>query len=187
MKKFKIFVILSLFVSPSLAMVQTPEIHKVFKTIPELAPINRILVLKSQRILMACSEKGCSEPIPITTGAGGSGTKISYNDYKTPEGTYYIRRHEENFKYYGNRFTPEGIPELVDGGINLLLSYPNYEDYNIAVEYGFPVPQTSLIRIHAGNTDNDGFASRGCIRVPQNEMELLYDYTIDNAEVIIYR
>jgi lipoprotein-anchoring transpeptidase ErfK/SrfK len=160
-------------------------IHKQFLSIQDLAPINKLLVFKTQRIMIACSDKGCSEPITIATGCK-PGTKVTATDWKTPEGVYHVKSHEENFKFYSKYLDSNGKPQLEDGGINLLINYPNQDDLQTSKENNLPIPYTSQIRIHAGVVGKTN-CSHGCIRVDPKIMPDIYNYTTSHTEVVIYR
>lgn len=126
--------------------------------------IDKIVVLKSQRILQVYSKNRLLKEYKISLGRHAVGAKHFEGDDKTPEGKYYIKDKNPNSGYH----------------LNLGISYPNKKDMAFAKSRGKPAG--GQIKIH-GLKNGFGFVGKfhrwfdwthGCIAITNNEIEELY-------------
>lgn len=83
--------IIALLVSPVLIWANIPD-----SSLPENTQIDRLEVLKGQRLLKAYSQGTLVAQYPISLGRAPVGHKIQEGDKKTPEGIYAIDYKKEN-------------------------------------------------------------------------------------------
>lgn len=160
MKRRKILKIL--FISISLALVIYyfyPE-----QKLPESIDIDRLVVNKSKRELLAYSEVKLIKTYKISLGKNPIGDKEFEGDKKTPEGFYIINDKNPNSGYHKN----------------LGISYPDNDDIAHADKLGKPVGGN--IKIH-GIRNKMGFIGKfhrwfdwtlGCIALTDDEIDELY-------------
>jgi len=160
MKKSKIFWILFLV---SIAVAIFYYAYPENKLNPN-AKIDKLVVLKSKRQLLAYSKGELLKTYQVSLGAEPSGDKDFEGDNKTPEGIYYINDKNPNSDYYKN----------------LGISYPNKADQNKAKQLGKSAGGD--IKIH-GIKNNAEFVGKyhrwfdwtlGCIAVTNEEIDELY-------------
>ena len=126
--------------------------------------INKIVVYKSKRQLLAYSNGKLIKTYKISLGKVPIGDKEFERDKKTPEGFYIINDKNPNSGYHKN----------------LGISYPNQEDIENAKRLGKPVGGD--VKIH-GLRNKMGIIGKfhrwfdwtlGCIAVTDNEIDELY-------------
>ncbi len=136
------------------------------KKLPENLIIEKIVVIKSERELLAFSYGKLIKTYNISLGGNPVGDKEFEGDKRTPEGLYYINDKNPNSSCYKN----------------LGISYPNYEDIKKA--YKNNKPTGGDIKIH-GILNGFGFIDKfhhwfdwtaGCIAVTNDEMDELYSH-----------
>lgn len=143
--------------------------------LPQGAQVNKILVLKSKRELVALSGSQVLKIYKVALGKVPVGAKQFEGDNKTPEGIYYIYDKNPGSKYHKN----------------LGVSYPNIRDIANAKKAG--KPHGGNIKIH-GLPDNMAFAGRlqsmmdwtaGCIAMNNDDIDELYAHTAPGTDIEI--
>ncbi|MCX6148656.1 MAG: L,D-transpeptidase family protein [Candidatus Kapabacteria bacterium] len=126
--------------------------------------VDYLLVLKSERRLIAYSSNQIIKTYKIALGKSPIGDKEFEGDSKTPEGFYTINAKSDTSKFYKN----------------LGISYPDSSDIEKSKQYGKPTGGD--IKIH-GLRNGIGFIGKlhrlvdwtaGCIAVTNDEIEELY-------------
>ncbi|MBS4013615.1 MAG: L,D-transpeptidase family protein [Bacteroidetes bacterium] len=134
------------------------------KKLPADIQIDKLVVLKSKRQMLAYSEGQLVKTYKISLGKQPIGAKEFQGDKKTPEGLYFINDKNPHSGYHKN----------------LGISYPNKEDINKARTLG--KPPGGDIKIH-GLRNKAGLIGKfhrwidwtlGCIAVTNQEMDELY-------------
>jgi murein L,D-transpeptidase YafK len=132
--------------------------------LPNGTTINKLIVLKSERQLLAYADGQLIKTYTIALGRSPDGAKAFEGDKKTPEGNYIINNKNPNSTYHKN----------------LGISYPNSDDVRHAKSLGKPVG--GAIKIH-GLRNGTGFISKfhrffdwtlGCIAITDTEMDEIY-------------
>jgi murein L,D-transpeptidase YafK len=135
--------------------------------IPENIVIDKLVVIKSQRLLFAYSNNELIKTYKISIGRNAVGQKEFEGDKKTPEGLYSINDKNPNSGYHKN----------------LGISYPNEIDIVNAKKLGKPTGGD--IKIH-GMRNGLGLIGKfhrwfdwtlGCIALTNQEVDELYDHT----------
>ncbi|MBF8963002.1 L,D-transpeptidase family protein [Pontibacter sp. FD36] len=134
--------------------------------LPAGTKIDKLLVLKSERKLLAYADGQLIKTYTIALGRSPVGHKEYEGDKKTPQGLYTINDKNPNSAYHKN----------------LGISYPNTDDIKHARTLG--KSPGGAIKIH-GLQNGTGFISKfhrffnswtlGCIAVTDEEMDELYD------------
>ncbi len=128
-------------------------------------PIQKILVLKSNRRLFLLNKNKIIKEYKISLGRNPKGEKHFEGDGKTPEGLYKIESKNPRSTCY----------------LNLGISYPAQKDILFAKEHG--KKPGGLIKIH-GLLNGYGFIGKfhrwtdwtnGCIGLTNNEMKEIFD------------
>ncbi|MBR9918117.1 L,D-transpeptidase family protein [bacterium] len=128
-------------------------------------PIDKIVVLKSERELKVYSNNQILKTYKISLSKQASGKKRVEGDAKTPEGIYTINDKNRNSKFY----------------LNLGISYPNAQDRKYAKSIG--ESPGGAIKIH-GIRNGYGWIGKfhrfvdwtnGCIALTNSEIEELYN------------
>lgn len=126
---------------------------------------DRILVLKSQRVLELLSHGRVVKTYPIALGEHPVGTKRASGDGRTPEGTYYIDARQPNSRYH----------------LALHISYPNPADKAQAVALGRDPGGNIMIHglpaWYRGPLDPEKFYkdwTDGCVSVGDRAIEEIY-------------
>lgn len=136
------------------------------KSLSASAKIDRLVVLKSKRQLLAYENGTVIKTYKISLGRNPKGAKEFEGDMKTPEGVYAINNKNPNSGYYKN----------------LGVSYPNKEDKDHAAQNGKLAGGD--IKIH-GLRNGLGFINKfhrffdwthGCIALTDKEVEELYSH-----------
>lgn len=156
MNKRKLFVLSTIFLSLGLTIYYVyPE-----ERLPENIVIDKILVYKSKRQLLAYSNGQLIKTYKISLGGNPIGKKEYKDDSKTPEGLYYI----------------DGKNRYSDFHKNLGISYPNKSDKANAKRPGGDV------KVH-GLPNKFGIIGKfqrwydwtdGCIGITDQEIDELY-------------
>ncbi|AFD09269.1 L,D-transpeptidase family protein [Solitalea canadensis] len=131
--------------------------------IPEHVKIDRLLVLKSKRQLIAFSGNKRIKTYRICLGRNPIGAKEFEGDMKTPEGIYLIDGKNPNSRYYKN----------------LGVSYPNNADRKRAKRLGKKTGGDIKIHGTGGdiNTPDPLYDwTWGCIAVTNKEIDELYKH-----------
>lgn len=157
-KKTIIFILLLLFTGSAVYYFYPED------KLPTDIEIDRLVVYKSQRQLLAYSNGELVKTYRISLGGQPSGHKQFEGDQKTPEGTYYINDKNPHSGYHKN----------------LGISYPNDADKAYAEQYD--KSPGGDIKIH-GLRNGTGFIYKfqrwkdwtlGCIAVTDSEIDELY-------------
>lgn len=143
--------------------------------LPEGAVIDKLVVYKSKRKMLAYSGNELLKTYIVSLGKNPIGHKQFEGDCKTPEGIYTINDRNPNSAYYKN----------------LGVSYPNEADKEYAQKLG-KLPG-GLIKIH-GLRNNRGYIGKfhrfkdwtaGCIAVTNEEMDELFTRVKQDAVIEI--
>lgn len=125
-------------------------------------PVTHILVEKSQRKMYLLSGNAVVKQYDVGLGFEPDGPKMFEGDGRTPEGTYFIDRHNPNSRYH----------------LSLGISYPGPADRDRAMQFGMTAG--SDIFIH-GQGPEGRLLSRserdwtaGCIAVTDTEVEEIF-------------
>lgn len=133
--------------------------------LPAGTTIDKLVVLKSERQLLAYSDGELVKTYIIALGRNPEGDKEYEGDKKTPQGLYYINDKNPNSAYHKN----------------LGISYPNAEDIKHAKSLGKSAGGD--IKIH-GLLNGTGFLSKfhrwfdwtmGCMAITDTEIDELYE------------
>lgn len=144
-------------------------------SLPDDIQIDRILVVKSKRLLHVYKDKKLIKTYQIALGSAPVGHKEFEGDGKTPEGIYTINDKNPNSSYY----------------LNLGISYPNEADKVHASKFG--KSPGGDIKIH-GLKNGLGFIGKlhreidwtqGCIAVTNEEIDELYKAVPIGTEIEI--
>ncbi len=135
--------------------------------IPPGVTVDKIVVVKSERKLLAFADGRIVKTYTIALGRNPIGKKQYEGDKRTPEGVYFINDKRANSKFYKN----------------LGISYPNDSDLTNARTIGKPAGGD--VKIH-GLQNGLGFIGRmqawadwtaGCIALTNQELDDLYAHT----------
>lgn len=146
------------------------------KVLPKGKTIDRLVVYKSERKMMAYNGNELLKTYIVALGKNPVGHKEFEGDNKTPEGIYSINDRNPDSAYYKN----------------LGVSYPNVSDRANAEMLG--KSPGGHIKIHGLRNDR-GFIGKfhrwkdwtaGCIAVTNNEMDELFTAVKPNAVIEIY-
>ncbi|GGH70000.1 murein L,D-transpeptidase YafK [Filimonas zeae] len=146
-----------------------------YSPMPAGTQIDKLVVQKSQRQLLAYEKGKLVKTFPISLGRNPIGAKEFEGDKKTPEGTYFISAKNPNSGYHKN----------------LGVSYPNQQNLERAKQLGKPAGGD--IKIHALR-NYTGFIGRfqrcydwtlGCIALTNAEIDDLYAHTAVGTPIII--
>lgn len=143
--------------------------------LPTDTQIDKLVVYKSKRQLLAYSNGQLVKTYKISLGRQPIGDKEFEGDKKTPEGLYFINNKNPNSGYHKN----------------LGISYPNKDDIENAKRLGKPTGGD--VKIH-GLRNKTGFISKfhrwfdwtlGCIAVTDEEIDELYNAVKIGTEIEI--
>jgi murein L,D-transpeptidase YafK len=143
--------------------------------LPPGTKIDRLVVIKSERIMEAYSGDELLKTYKIALGRNPVGDKQSEGDKRTPEGEYTINDRNANSGYHKN----------------LGVSYPSKDDITSAKALG--VDPGGEIKIH-GLKNGLGLIGKfhrvldwtaGCIAVTDEEVDELYDAVENGTPIII--
>ena len=138
---------------------------------------DNILVEKSNRKMYLRNGEDTVKSYKISLGKNPVGAKIKSGDNKTPEGTYYIARHNPKSAFH----------------LALKISYPNAEQTKAAEEgnysaggdimiHGFPNKAPAMV-FSLWHKYRDWTA--GCIAVTNDEIEEIYNLVKDGTPITI--
>lgn len=145
------------------------------KALPKGSEVNRLVVCKSKRKMLAYNGENLLKTYTISLGKSPVGHKQFEGDNKTPEGIYTINDRNPNSAYHKN----------------LGVSYPNEVDREFAEKQG--KSPGGLIKIHGLRNDR-GYIGKfhrwkdwtaGCIAVTNKEIDELYKTVKHNAVIEI--
>ncbi len=139
-----------------------------------LPKADRVIVVKSKRILMLLRDGEILRTYRVALGKNPEGRKVMSGDKRTPEGRYTL------FKNSNSRFH-----------LSLRVSYPNESDIENAVRLG--VSPGGQIMIHGLPDDLSEFGkfhryfdwTDGCIAVTNQEIEEIYQMVDDGTPIEI--
>jgi murein L,D-transpeptidase YafK len=146
-----------------------------YRRIPSNVTIDKLVVIKSKRQLLAFSEGRVIKTFTIALGDVPTGDKQFEGDRKTPEGRYYINAKNPISGYHRN----------------LGISYPDRDDIREGKRLGKPTGGD--VKIH-GLKNGLGYIGRfqrwmdwtnGCIALTDEEVADLYDHTPVGTPIII--
>ncbi len=158
--KHLLFILLFLLLTGAVIYYFIPE-----SPLPEGMPIDKLVINKSKRELIAYSNQRVVKRYFISLGRNPSGDKKFQGDSKTPEGRYFIDSKNPNGDYF----------------MNLGISYPDRNDRIYAKRSG--KNPGGDIKIH-GLKNGFGFLRKfhrftdwtnGCIGLTNKEIEELYE------------
>ena len=135
-----------------------------FPAWPMSSQVDRVLVLKKERIMMLLKDGKVLKRFKIALGRQPNGRKYCQGDMKTPEGTYVLDRRNECSKYYKS----------------LHISYPNSTDIAASRKrgvnpgrdimiHGLPKGFEDLGDIHTARN-----WTKGCIAVSNAEIDEIW-------------
>ena len=141
--------------------------------LPAKTPIDKLIVYKSKRKMMAYNGDKLVKTYSIALGFNPVGHKQKEGDGRTPEGKYYINDRNPNSGYHKN----------------LGVSYPNEADKAAAKKknispggdikiHGLPNNQSDVGKFHSLND-----WTFGCIAVTNDEIDELYAAVTKNAVI----
>ena len=149
------------------------------KSAPTAIPqnVDNILVEKANRKIYLRQGEDIVKTYKISLGRNPVGAKVKSGDNKTPEGDYYIARHNPKSAYH----------------LSLKISYPNAEQTKAAEEgnysaggdimiHGFPNKFPAML-FKFWHKYSDWTA--GCIAVTNDEIEEIYNLVKDGTSITI--
>ncbi|MBL9193967.1 MAG: L,D-transpeptidase family protein [Opitutaceae bacterium] len=147
--------------------------HWPARTLPVDARVDRLVVEKSQRLLLAYRGEELLATYPVSLGTVPVGPKVREGDRKTPEGRYHISEHKRDSSYHRA----------------LRVSYPGPEDVARGLREGYS--PGSDIMIH-GLPNGHGYIGRlhrwrdwtaGCVALTNPEIDELFAAVVPDATV----
>jgi murein L,D-transpeptidase YafK len=139
------------------------------------APADRVVVIKSQRILLLMSQGKVLKSYKVALGGNPIGPKLQQGDHKTPEGTYILDRGNDKSRFYRS----------------IHISYPDEKDRATAAKLG--VSPGGDVFVH-GLPNNFGWLGKshlsmdwtdGCIAVTDEEMDEIWRAVPDGIPIEI--
>jgi murein L,D-transpeptidase YafK len=139
------------------------------------APADRVVVIKSQRILLLMSQGKVLKRYQVALGGNPIGPKLQQGDHKTPEGTYILDRRNDKSRFYRS----------------IHISYPDEKDRATAAKFG--VSPGGDVFVH-GLPNNFGWLGKshlsmdwtdGCIAVTDEEMDEIWRAVPDGTLIEI--
>jgi len=143
--------------------------------IPANAKADRVVVIKSQRILTLMRQGKALKSYKVALGGNPIGPKVERGDHKTPEGNYVLDRRNAKSRFYRS----------------IHISYPDEKDRAHAAKlgvspggdvfiHGLPNGFGWLGRIHLERDWTDG-----CIAVTDEEMDEIWQAVPDGTPIEI--
>lgn len=132
--------------------------------------VTGILAYKAERRMYLMHGSTALKAFDFELGGNPVGHKVMEGDGKTPEGTYFIARHNPNSSYH----------------LSLHISYPDTEDVARARALG--VDPGGNVMIHGTPKEvrrRDDWTA-GCLAVADEEMEWIYAMVPDGAPITIF-
>lgn len=140
-----------------------------------LAQVDKVLVVKSKRVLVLLSEGEILKTYKIALGGRPVGHKIERGDQRTPEGTYILDSRNPHSKYH----------------LSIHISYPNDLDRENAQKRGAAPGGDIMIHGLPDELGNVGKLHRtadwtkGCIAVTNKEIEEIWRLVPDGTPIEI--
>ena len=133
--------------------------------------VTRVEVFKSERVLLVYHKDKVLKKYPIDLGFGPKGPKQFEGDGKTPEGKYFINKHNPNSAFY----------------LSLGISYPNKENIDFAKSLGKSPGGDIFIHGSPNSGKKQGPDwTAGCIAVKNRHMKQLYRMIKTNTKIYIF-
>ncbi|MEM9797693.1 MAG: L,D-transpeptidase family protein [Pseudomonadota bacterium] len=123
------------------------------------ADVTRVVVHKKERRLFLLNQKDILRDYRVQLGFTADGPKRFYGDGRTPEGRYFVDRHNPNSRYY----------------LSVGLDYPNAADIAYAEQFGRS-PGGDIF-IHGWGSERPAPGedwTAGCISVTNTEMREIF-------------
>jgi murein L,D-transpeptidase YafK len=145
------------------------------EVLPPKAHADRVIVLKSQRVLMLMDHGKVLKTYKVSLGGTPVGPKTQQGDHKTPEGTYVLDRRNAKSRFYRS----------------IHISYPDQKDRANAAKLG--VSPGGDVFVH-GLPNGFGWLSAshremdwtdGCIAVTNEEMDEIWRAVPDGTPIEI--
>jgi len=145
------------------------------EALPTNTPADRVVVIKSQRILMLMSQGKVLKSYKVALGGNPIGPKLQQGDHKTPEGTYILDRRNDKSRFYRS----------------IHISYPDEKDRATAAKLG--VSPGGDVFVH-GLPNHFGWLGKshlemdwtdGCIAVTDEEMDEIWRAVPDGIPIEI--
>lgn len=138
-------------------------------------PIDKVLVVKSERKLLLMNRGDILKSYRISLGKQPNGPKLREGDQRTPEGFYWIDWRKTSDKY----------------NLAMHISYPNARDAKLAREKG--VPPGGMIMIHGTPLDEEYPEwyfhtldwTEGCIAMKNADMREIWSLVKDGTLIEI--
>jgi murein L,D-transpeptidase YafK len=158
-----------------------------------------IVVLKGQRRLTLLKNGQAAISFPVTLGRNPEGAKEQRDDWRTPEGVYYVARKNPASKYYLALHLSYPNKEDADRGLGLgLISPAQHDQIYEAVGKGSMPPQDtalgSYVEIHGRSNrlepGPDGEPrlrgwTRGCVGLRDGDIAAIYQWTPVGTPVLL--
>ena len=134
------------------------------QSLPTNTPADRVVVIKSQRILTLMSQGKVLKSYKVALGGNPIGPKLQQGDHKTPEGTYILDRRNDKSRFYRS----------------IHISYPDEKDRATAAKLG--VSPGGDVFVH-GLPNGFGWLGKshlsmdwtdGCIAVTDEEIDEIW-------------
>ncbi len=144
-------------------------------TTATLTKIDKVVVLKSKRLLMLYENGEIIKSYKIALGRNPEGRKTRAGDMRTPEGLYYLDRRNANSRFHRA----------------LHISYPNADDIRYARERGLSTGRDVMIHGLPNGYEDVGKWHRtydwtkGCIAVTNPEIEEIWALVPDGTPIQI--
>ncbi len=143
--------------------------------LPPNARADRVVVIKSQRILLLMSRGKVLKSYQVALGGNPIGPKLQQGDHKTPEGTYILDHRNDKSRFYRS----------------IHISYPDEKDRASAAKLG--VSPGGDVFVH-GLPNGFGWLGKshlsmdwtdGCIAVTDEEMDEIWRAVPDGIPIEI--
>ncbi len=135
---------------------------------------DKVLIIKSEKLLLLLKDGEILKSYKVALGKK-MGPKVRRGDNRTPEGVYFIDRHDISSKFYKS----------------LHISYPNPSDIIRAQKSGHsPGDELAIHGLPKGFEDLGTFQAKrnwtkGCIAVSNEEMDEIWELVTDGTPVKI--
>jgi len=157
-----------------LAVLAIPAFAAYDVPLPASAVADQVVVLKSERKLILMKDGRVLKTYHVSLGANPVGAKTHQGDHKTPEGEYFLDRHNQKSQYYRS----------------IHISYPNAADRERAHKLG--LSPGGDVFVHGLPNDYKPVANEdpgdwtdGCIAVTDAEMDEVWRAVPDGTPIEI--
>ncbi|MDX1369546.1 L,D-transpeptidase family protein [Pseudomonas sp.] len=158
-----------------LCLTLTANAYATTAPMPEAPPVDKVLLVKSERQLHLISRGETLKSYRVSLGKQANGAKRREGDLRTPEGIYWIDWRKTSEKYQ----------------LSLHISYPNARDQARAREQG--VPPGGMIMIHGTPLDEEYPEwffhtldwTEGCIALKNDDMREIWNLVKDGTLIEI--